>query len=216
MRRWILILAMVLCSANAYALDFAVQGGVGYSRAHESRNNGTWYQEGLPFHFQTDDIAWKAGLIAHHHGFFAELNYLSLGEVTLWSRYVYDHEYNHEHGYCMKRCNKPREISIVDSYAGPEIKVGYRWHLPHDMTIGVSTGTAILVHDFDALWKNRPWSFGQHPIGWSGVVPTIVGSGEACWKWVCGNLSYYHGLGETQNPLAKGWIVPMALVRVPF
>ena len=62
MKRLWMVLMMCLSTTSGYAADMYVNLGLGATYFQRTTQNGTWFQEGYPFHMQMRDLAGKVGV----------------------------------------------------------------------------------------------------------------------------------------------------------
>lgn len=216
MRRSILI-AILLCgifATHAHAWDFAVNGGVGYSYADPPMTNGIWYQNQFPHQWDTQSLAWKAGVRAHHSGWIMDVNYVDLGRYGVVSYAVCDPCYDFQEDRCIRDCETPSRYTVNNHIHGVEAKLGYRWELYDRTTVALMAGGAALFHRLDVDVKHET---SRYLTDFDGTIGAAVFAAEACYGWACAEVTYYQKLSENHNPLVgAGIVVPMAIIRIPI
>lgn len=212
--RILLFLLFTLVPSFAYALEPYVYGAIGASLMNATEHDGTWLQKAFPYQTNTTDLAYKGGLgFRSDTDWFLEAGYVNLGTARINSYDVSDADYDAVAHTCLHHCGNPSRLAMQDSFRGAEFVVGKGIRVD-DVLIYAKVGGAYLWHTISGTVTSDGRMFTFPPL--TGGVPSIVAGGGVCYKWVCGDVSYYRGIGETQNPFTKEFIVPTAYLKVPL
>lgn len=198
----ILVAVLGVTVSPSVAWEFSAQGGAGYAGAISHSGSAA---DVLPGNvWDRDSFAWKIGGQVQHNGWIGQANYVDLGSTGALS---FSNSSMETCGILSGSGCDPDHF-MRESYRGVEGKLGYQWAMERytDVTVSVTTGAAAIFSDFTSSLKT---AHGDR------ILPTFVASGQACYKYFCGEVNYYRAFGASGR-LADGWIVPMAVVRVPF
>lgn len=211
MLSWLLWLLLV-GPLPAYALEPYIEAGAGAALFQITVPDGTWYQEAFPHTFKTTDLALRAGVgvqVAEHWG--VSVAYTRLGAVQSDADFVWDANYSPSLKRCISGCERVNHLSATDRMQGPELTVRREFAVGA-LTPFLKMGGAWMFHSITVPAYTDTGR--DISIAFKGVVPMVVLGGGVCYIWVCGEVSYYKGIGSTGFPLAKDAVVPMLTVRI--
>lgn len=211
---WMVIVA-VMYSPLAYASDFYVNLGLGASLMQQTTQNGTWLQEGQPYKMTLLDLSGKLGLgYRFNESWSAEINGLSFGQARSAGLAVPD-EYYEPHAHKPKHgAPKPNHFDARQRSFGGELVARY--------TFQTGTIQPFLKFGGFATVNDMPYTILSQPEmnvsqdRYTGYTVGIVGGGGVCYQWVCAEASYYRGMGSSNYPISKSFLVPMLSVKIPL
>lgn len=220
----IALLLLLWCPSIAQAWDSYLYGGVGQSMTSLNDKPGLWRMEGMPYSTDLNETAFKGGIGVEAGRWFVEAGYVDLGAPAIKSWFVKDDEYDPGARRCKRNCDQLNHLDIVDEMRGGEAVVGYR-HAVGPIVPYVKAGMAGFAHVISGNYKphrgrwyelNPDHNFQQNLDGL--IIAAAVGGGVCTRTWVelCGDVTYYHFIAHTANPLTDSAIVPTAYIKIPL
>ena len=208
-----LLLAGLLLSPARLQAETRLMVGAGVTNYLVNTPDGAWWQSDQRHGFDTLSLALKAGLeTTITDSWYLGAGYLSLGRAQAWTDAQRDDTfYGGTHGRVDKF------IQAVDRVQGGELYAGYRWPtqpLQPYLTVGLAHfwHRVTQTHDTQrdgAIVRAQDISLNGTYLAWR------VGGG-ACYRWLCGEVTYYKGLGGTNFPIATNAVVPMLTLNIPL
>jgi hypothetical protein len=202
---WLVLFASV---RKAHAFEVFVEGGVGVSLNQFTTPDGVWIQQPFPNSRDMTSLAWKAGLgvqLTEHWSVTG--SYVSLGESRATTEFVSDHNYDYG-----DRTGPRNTLTATDALSGPQLVAAYRW-TQWPVQPFLSGGVAVL-HHYGAAWDHRYAN--AKPFEFHGDIPMLVAGGGLCYRWLCGEVTYYRGVQAPNYPISTSTIVPMVSVKYTF
>jgi hypothetical protein len=199
------LIALMLFSAVARAVDFEVGGGIAH---YTTRGDMMWYQEGLPHKLDLNAPVIEAGLSGNvvqqgRWGLDWRALWVYVGNVSSSAIATYDDNYDKRTKSCIGQCK------ALDLYTGNGHMNGLRLTLEPNYTwngwkFGAETGVYIYrptwhahTYDKDGSW-HTPKDY-QAPIQFAPVVGASVSRGP----W---SLAYMHYFSKTnRDPYYAIW-----------
>jgi hypothetical protein len=218
MRITMMLLTALLATASigpASASDFYLNMGLGANLMQQTTQNGTWLQEGQPYKMNLLDLAGKLGLgYRFNESWAMEVNGLSFGQARSAGLAVPD-EYYEPHAHKPKHgAPKPNHFDARQRSYGGELVARY--------TFQTGAIQPFLKFGGFATYNDMPYTILSQPDmtpaqeRYSGYTVGIVGGGGVCYQWVCAEASYYRGMGSSNYPISKSFLVPMLSVKIPL
>lgn len=212
-RLWMFLL--VWCASPAMASDFYLNMGLGASLGQRTTMNGTWFQEGQPYKMTLADLGGKLGVGYRLSPEWAlELNGISFGQMRSAGFAVPDEYYIPEKHAPKDGAPKPNHFDARQrSYGGELVAVRSFewWGVQPFLTAGVF-----------ATLNDMPYTIVDVPSGqtfeshYRGYTVGAVGGGGVCYQWICLDAKYYRGMGSSQYPISKSYLMPTVSVKIPF
>lgn len=212
--------AIIMCALfpiEAHATDLYAIGGAGGSFFKATTQDGTWRQDGMgSTSMGLTSVTGKVGLgVIVSPEWAVEFAYSYLGSNSSRGQAVHDEEYDPINKRCAKAsCPTPSQFGAKDTVQVIELAVLRKfelWGLHPFLKAGVFMG----VHDLK-YWVQDSTNLDIGHGQYSGYIPGLLVGGGTCYGWVCGEATYYNGLGSTGYPIARNVIVPMLTVKIPF
>jgi hypothetical protein len=208
----IVLLAFLFLATPAQAEPF-LDLGLGATIFFPAYSDGAWYQEPFPHHFDTKDIAYRAGVGWRFNDHWSvAASYLHLGSISVTAQAVSDDDYNNQTHQCLRHCQHPVSFRVEDSYQGGEL-TATRTFTDGPVRPFLRAGGAWLFHDLRV--NGAPFFMGRSfPAG-------VVGAGLT-YKWISLEVSYYHILahsgasGGVGYPVSESQLIPMVSVQIPL
>ena len=125
-----LIILFVMFSANAFAVDFELSGGINkYKRAQ----NGTWYQEAFPYELDLKTATWGFGVSHKFNGMpRLRLEYVHLGQASADAYAVpSDYNYIHNTNTCNVKCLPLAHFQSKGDVQGVALTVAPEFRFKH-------------------------------------------------------------------------------------
>ena len=215
MLRILIIVGIVLCHGLAYADGWYVNLGSGVSFFQRTTQNGTWFQEGQPYHMHLTDIAGKLGVGYRITSEWAvEVNGISFGRATSAGKAVPDEWYEPTIHKPKHGAPEPNHFDARQRSFGGEIVVMRSFRLG-DMRPYVKGGAF-------ATYNNMPYTIIDVPNGqvfdaiYKGYTVGLMGGAGIGWQWVYIDVNYYRGLGSLNYPITKSDIMVIAGAQLSF
>lgn len=218
MRITTMLLTALLATASvspSYASDFYLNLGLGATLFQQTTQNGTWLQEGQPYKMNLLDLAGKLGLgYRFNESWSAEINGLSFGQARSAGLAVPDEYYIPEKHQPKEGAPKPNHFDARQRSYGGEIVARY--------TFQTGTIQPFLKLGGFATYNDMPYTIIDTPTNqtfqsqYTGYTVGIVGGGGVCYQWICAEASYYRGMGSSNYPISKSFLVPMLSVNIPL
>lgn len=194
----------------------------GFSQFLVTATDGDYLQRGLPHSLDTKSLAYRVGLgYAFNDRWAVRASYLNLGTINQSAKFVADADYNPKVSQCISNCANAAPYRMTDNYRGVELIATRSFRLSEAWNLNLSAGGAYLDHRF-TIDKQAGTNNESHRNRGQ-FVATVLGGGT-CYGWLCGEASYYHGLGGSNGfagqdqgwPLSKEIVVVWASVKIPI
>lgn len=195
-------------------LDLA--GGV--SNYFITATDGDFYQRGLPHRVDLSSVAYRA-LLGYriNERWSIQGGYVNLGHLKQGARFVDDADYDPKAHRCLAKC-EGIPFKMTDAYKGWEASVTRTFPF-EDWSLFLRGGGARIQHTFSIIRMDVA-SFHEN----RGVFYAALMGAGACYKIVCAETAYYHGLGGSNGfmgqdqgwPLSKELLVSLVSVKVPL
>lgn len=222
---WI-TLAIACLTTSAYA-DPYLYGALGQANGNLVDKPGLWRHEGTPYTTDLQDMAWKAGLgMRFETGVFVELGAVDAGSMNIESRFVSDRNYDPANMRCKKDCHEQRALGLQNAMLGGEAVVGYQHEFFGFFRPYGKAGVAGFAHEHSGTftpYKGKPLrfdadrNFGEN---FSGMILAVAYGGGLCAPAakveLCGDITRYHYVATTANPLTEGLTIGTAYLKVPL
>lgn len=220
-----LIVLMINCTAHA--ADPYVYGALGQANGNLVDKPGLWRHEGTPYTADLQDMAWKAGLgMRFETGVFVELGAVDAGSMNIESRFVKDAHYDPVKMRCIKDCHKQSALGLNNAMIGGEAVIGYQHTFFGFFKPYGKVGVAGFAHEHSGTfipYKKKPLTFdGEQDLGENmrGLILAVSYGGGLCapaaMVELCGDVSRYHYVATTANPLTEGLTVGTAYLKIPL
>ena len=189
---------------------------------------GLWRHEGTPYTTDLQDLAWKAGLgMRFETGVFIEAGVLDPGEsFGVQSKFVTDAHYDPQAMRCKKDCHKQSALGLNNNMIGGELVMGYQHEFFGFFRPYSKVGVAGFTHEHSGTYtpyKGKPIAFDpEHDLdqNFSGMVLAVAFGGGVCAPAakveICGDVTRYHYVATTANPLTEGLTIGTAYLKVPL
>lgn len=209
-------LLTLLFPAFAQASDFYLNLGAGGAFHQATTGNGTWKQDGQPYQFKLDQVGLKAGLGYRLNKDWAlEVDYLYLGKVGAQGFAINDDDYDMHTNGCKKHSKNcgPMAFSASDRVQMIDLMARRNFDL-WGVQPFLKAGGFYALHNLDY--------YVQMPSGkldggtYRGAIYGVAGGGGVCWKWLCGEATWYQGLGSSEYPIARNIFAPMVSLNIPL
>lgn len=215
MKRLLLTAVMLFSAVEAHASDLYLNLGLGATLFQQTTQNGTWLQEGQPYKMNLLDLAGKLGLGYRLSSEWAlEINALSFGQAKSAGLAVPD-EYYEPHAHKAKHgAPPPNHFDARQRSYGGEVVALRSFHL--------GEFSPFLKLGGFATFNDMPYTILDVPANqtfqssYQGYTVGIVGGGGICYKWACAEASYYRGMGSSNYPISKSFLVPMISLKIPL
>lgn len=225
-------LAAILLSltglTSAYA-DPYLYGALGQANGDLVDKPGLWRHEGTPYTTDLQDLAWKAGLgMRFETGVFIEAGVIDPGSMNIESKFVKDAHYDPVAMRCKKDCHKQSALGLQNDMIGGELVMGYQYNLLDFFGLYAKGGVAGFAHEHSGTFnkygptKVREFDSEQNTMGqnFSGMVLAVAFGGGVCAPAakveLCGDVTRYHYVATTANPLTEGLTIGTAYLKVPL
>lgn len=224
--RWLLIrtgiglaIGLILCGTG-YAGEFYVSGSGGVTSFIRTIDDGTWIQEDMRHNFHSQNVGWRTGAgYRINPEWSVQAYYTNLGTVRLETMSVDDSRYDPKAHKCLSRCNKGEQFNTHDLMEGTELSISRHWQVgPVEPFVRV--GGAAMYHRLTAQF-NGVTLLGQDGKAFNGWIPMALVGGGVCYRWICGETTYYHGFGSGTDwsaglPISKQAVQTLLTVNVPL
>lgn len=225
------ILLSLACLTPAYAEEPYVYGAIGQADADLTGTRGLWRHEGQhPYTTDLKDMAFKAGLgMRFESGFFIEAGMVDPGSFNIQSQFTSDGNYNEQTGQCERKCDKLHQLNLTNDMIGGEAVVGYQHEFFDFFRPYAKAGVAGFAHEHSGTFHKYPQNkttprpfdsdrnMGQN---FDGMVIAVAFGGGVCAPAakveLCGDVTRYHYIAHTANPLTDGMTVGTAYLKVPL
>ena len=205
----LVVMLLLALPTTSNAGELFLDGALGTAFHTRTTPDGIWWQQPFPHSFDLTSRAYRAGLglqVTEHWAITA--SYVNLGKTRATTEYVEDDDYNHG------RLSGPRQKLVTTDYlSGPQITGTYRW-TNWTLQPFLSGGVALLHHTGVAINPRAPEE--RFQFHFHGDVPMLVAEGGICYKWICGDVTYYRGVHSPNYPISTEAIVSMIGVKVPL
>lgn len=209
------VLLILLCASPAMASDFYLNMGLGASLGQRTTMNGTWFQEGQPYKMTLADLGGKLGVGYRLSPEWAlELNGISFGQMRSAGFAVPDEYYIPEKHAPKDGAPKPNHFDARQRSYGGELLARYTFQTPVVQPF-LALGGFAAFNDMPYEIVDVPSGQTFHPA-YRGYTVGAVGGGGLCWTYLCGEAFYYRGMGSSQYPISKSYLLPMLSVKIPF
>lgn len=215
MKRIVVAAVMLFSAIEAHASDLYLNLGLGATMFQQTTQNGTWLQEGQPYKMTMMDLSGKLGLGYRFSPDWAmEINALSFGQAKSAGMAVPDEYYEPEKHKPKDGAPKPNHFDARQRSYGGEIVALRSFHLGEFSPFLKLGGFATM--------NDMPYTIVDVPTGqtfqeaYKGYTVGIVGGGGICYKWACAEASYYRGMGSSNYPISKSFLVPMISLKIPL
>ena len=226
---WLLAIAVAIglllvseCATQPAHAGLYLDAAGGVTQFFITATDGDYLQKGLPHTLDTRSLAYRVGLgWSFNERWAIRASYLNLGSVKQSANFVADADYNAKTGRCTANCANAAPYVMSDNYRGLEAIVTHSWRLSELWSVQLSGGGAYLDHRFTI---NKQAGTNDESHRNRGQFAAAVLGGGACWKIVCGEMSYYHGLGGSNGfmgqdqgwPLSKELLVSWLSIQLPI
>lgn len=207
-----LSIGLILCGTGHAETRLTV--GAGAVNAIPTTPNGTWVQLDQKHGYDTLSLGLKTGLettITEH--WYIGAGYVSLGTTQAWTEAKSDEEFfNGKHGVADKY------LKAYDRMQGGELYVGYQWQVeafrPY-LTAGIAQFWHRVTQTHDTQTKEG--TMRAQDMTWHGTVRSWRVGGGLCYRWLCGEVTYYKGATPGTNyPISTDAVVPMLVLNIPL
>lgn len=210
-----MVIAAMMYSPLAYASDFYVNMGLGATMFQQTTQNGTWLQEGQPYKMNLLDLSGKLGLgYRFNESWSMEMNALSFGQARSAGLAVPDEYYEPDAHKPKHGAPKPNHFDARQRSYGGEI-VALRSFYLGGFSPFLKLGGFATINNMPYT-INDATSHETYYMAYHGYTVGIVGGGGVCYKWACAEASYYRGMGSSNYPISKSFLVPMFTVKIPL
>lgn len=228
LRVLLIVLTFFLGVIVARAEEPYVYGGIGSANGSLVDKPGLWRHEGTPYTTDLKDLAFKAGLgLRFESGFFIEAGMIDPGSFGIESKFVTDAHYDPVAMRCKKECHKQSALSLNNDMLGGEAIVGYQHEFVEFFRPYAKVGIAGFSHQHSGVftpYKKKPVEFSHdgNDLGqnFNGMVMAVAIGGGVCAPAarleLCGDVTHYHYVATTANPLTDGLTIATAQVRIPL
>jgi|CXWL01.1.fsa_nt_gi opacity protein-like surface antigen len=205
---------VAVLSVSAVRAETRLTLGVGATNYIPTTTDGTWIQKDQKHGFDTLSLGLKAGLeqtLSEH--WYIGAGYVSLGTSQAWTEAKSDDEFfQGKHGKADKYLN------ATDRMQGGELYVGYQWQVeafrPY-LTAGVAQFWHRVTQTHDTATQSG--TVRAQDMTWHGTVRSWRVGGGLCYRWLCGEVTYYRGATPGTNyPIATDALVPMLTLTIPL
>lgn len=203
------------CSSPAMASDLYLNMGLGASLGQRTTMNGTWFQEGQPYKMTLADLGGKLGVGYRLSPQWAvELNGISFGQMRSAGLAVPDEYYIPEKHRPKDDAPKPNHFDARQRSYGGELLARY--------TFPISIVQPFLGLGGFATYNDMPYDIVDVPGGqtfhsaYRGYTVGVVGGGGVCWSYLCAEAWYYRGMGSSQYPISKSYLLPLFSIKLFF
>lgn len=210
-------LLLILLASPAQAAELYLDAGIGAASHIPIKESGTWWQADQPHHFDTTALAWRTGLGLRLDDHWAmQAGYLNLGTTTSFTHAVADEHFDFGAGKCFTSCERVMLNTAREPVTGWEFFGRYTWH-PGWIDPYVTAGMARLTHptySASTAYQSDVWVPADVVLGgtlWAGRV-----GGGLCYQWLCGDVTYYHGLTGLDNGISERAVVSIIGLQVPL
>lgn len=120
---------------------------------------------------------------------------------------------------CLSNCDSAAPFHTHDLMEGAELSISRHFQVgPIEPFVRV--GGAAVYHRLTAQFGGITL-LGQDGKAFNGWIPTILAGGGICYSWVCGETTYYYGLGGPTDwsaglPISKQSVQTLLTVNVPI
>lgn len=220
-------LTLACLTGPAYADPYAF-GALGQANGNLVDKPGLWRHEGTPYTTDLQDMAWKAGLgLRFETGVFLEAGVVDPGSFGIESRFVSDANYDPVKMRCKRDCDEQTAMGLTNSMLGGEAVVGYQQTFFDFFKPYGKVGVAGFAHEHSGTiipHKKRPIAFAHdgNDLGqnFSGMILAVAYGGGLCapaaMVELCGDVTRYHYVATTANPLTEGLTVGTAYLKIPL
>lgn len=210
-----MVMVMCVSAPSVHASDFYLNMGLGATLFQQTTQNGTWLQEGQPYNMNLLDLAGKLGLgYRFNESWAMEVNGLSFGQARSAGLAVPD-EYYQPHAHKPRHdAPKPNHFDARQRSYGGEI-VALRSFQLGEFSPFLKLGGFATFNDMPYTILSQP-DMTPAQERYTGYTVGIVGGGGICYKWACAEASYYRGMGSSNYPISKSFLVPMFTLKIPL
>ena len=183
--------------------------------------DGDYLQRSLPHSLDTLSMAYRVGAgWSFNERWSIQGGYVNFGTITQSAIFVGDENYNAKTSQCTNGCPGRKNYRITDAYHGGELTLTRSFKIDDSWAWHLKGGGAYLMHRFTLNTEDGSGAFLQH----YGQFPaTVIGAG-GCFKVICLELDYYHGLGGSNGfmgqdqgwPLSKEFLVSFLSFKLPL
>lgn len=227
LRILLIALAFFLGVAIARAADPYVYGAIGQANGSLVDKPGLWRHEGTPYTTDLQDMAWKAGLgLRFETGVFIEAGVIDPGSMGIESKFVSDKNYDPVKMRCIKECHKQSALGLNNDMIGGEVVVGYQHEFFGFFRPYGKVGVAGFAHEHSGTYtphKGKPMAFDPEQNmdqNFSGMILAVAYGGGLCAPAakveLCGDVTHYHYVATTANPLTEGLTIGTAYLKIPL
>lgn len=228
LRILLIALAFFIGVAIARAADPYGYGAIGQANGSLVDKPGLWRHEGTPYTTDLQDMAFKGGLgLRFESGVFVEAGVVDPGSFGIESKFVSDHNYDPAAMRCKRECEKQSALGLNNDMLGGEAVVGYQHEFLGFFRPYAKVGIAGFSHQHSGTftpYRKHPieFSYDGNDLGqnFSGMVLAVAMGGGLCAPAarveVCGDVTHYHYVATTANPLTDGLTISTAYLKVPF
>lgn len=212
-----LLLILLSVPVPAYAAEFYVDAGVGAAYHEPVMQSGTWWQADQSYNFEKWQTAWRVGAgIKLTDQWAVQAGYLSLGKPKAFTEAVADYNYDFDRHRCLQACTTLAQSRAWEPVTGWEAFGRYTWH-PGWIDPYVTAGVARLSHKtYSASTPVGGGPFYSAEVVLGGNLWSARLGGGLCWHWLCGDVTYYHGLNGLNLSISERAIVSMVGLQVPL
>lgn len=214
-----LAIGLILCGTG-HAGEFYLSGSMGVTSFIRTVDDGTWIQRGLTHNFHSQNVGWRTGAgYRINPAWSVQAHYINLGTVRIETMAVGDESYDPKANRCLSHCDKAIPFHTHDLMEGAEISVSRHWQVgPIDPFL--RAGGAAIYHRLTAQYGNVSM-VGYDGKAFNGWIPTALVGGGLCYRWVCGETTYYYGFGGGTDwsaglPISKQSVQTLLTVNIPL
>jgi len=213
------LLSVSECTVQPVHAEFYVDVAGGITTFIPTIEDGTWWQQGLPHKFDTTAFAWRAGVGYRFNARWSvQANYVNLGTVRINAAVVPDGAYDNVAHKCLQFCDQPLPTKTSDAMQGFEVSATRTWQVG-PVSPFLRGGAALMFHRLTLTSEDQD---SPNQLKYYGRIPMVLVGGGLCWKQICLDETYYHGLGG-QNcltpcglPVAKEALVSLISFKIPL
>lgn len=218
---WIvgLALGLIVCGTG-HAGEVYLSGSMGVTSFIRTIDDGTWIQQGLEHNFHSQNFGWRSGVgYRIDPAWSVQAHYVNLGTVRLETLAVSDDRYDPGTHRCLSHCDKAIPFHTHDLMEGVELSVSRHWQIG-PVEPFVRAGGAAMYHRLTAQFGGVTL-LGQDGKAFNGWIPTALIGGGLCYRWLCGETTYYYGFGGGTDwsaglPISKQSVQTLLTLNVPL
>ena len=192
--------------------------GAGFAHHFPTTQDGTWYQQPFQHDFDTDSLTYKSGIeYSLDERWSINAGYVMLGHTYATAYAVADENYDPRQHICLKNCTGQTLFNTKDVLTGGEVYATYTFR---NETISpfITLGGAYMFHQLRgqaiATTSIKPYNYEFD----GSIIMFRTGVG-ACYKMVCIDTTYYHGLSgqdEAHFPLSQRVLTTNVFLAIPL